>query len=174
MFNCVTCKEQFQYVGRKEHWATCSDKYACHVERCQDSAKIFESMTQLRDHWMNECNAISLQCSECEGVLTRPETHDHMPKCVQNLKEGMQRLQKLVQDLKAENESWKKAQTLPNPYKEQACKVCRAKPGFSYPYKEEGKEEVKAPEKSSLLEYCVWGHEMRFKEQEKPSSDAQD
>lgn len=99
MFNCDTCKEQFKYDGRQEHWATCSDSYTCRVDSCQDSSRIFESMTQLRDHWVNECNAISLQCSECEGFLTKPETLDHMPQCIQNLKEGMLKLNKLVQDL---------------------------------------------------------------------------
>jgi len=40
----------------------------------------------------------------------------------------------------------------------------------SNPYKEEKKEEVKAPENISL-EFCVWGHEMLYKVQEKSSTD---
>lgn len=55
-----------------------------------------------------------------------------------------------------------KAKFLPNPYK--ARKV------VSNPYKEEKKEEVKAPENISL-EFCVWGHEMLYKVQEKSSTD---
>ena len=64
----------------------------------------------------------------------------------------------------------KKAQTLPNPYRDQPAKSGRAKPKVSNPYKEEGKEEVKAPE-NSLLEFCVWGHEMVYKVQEKTPKD---
>ena len=59
----------------------------------------------------------------------------------------------------------KKTKSLPNPYK--------AKPKVSNPYKEEGKEEVKAPE-NSLLEFCVWGHEMAYKVQEKTGLDQQE
>ena len=69
----------------------------------------FASVEELTDHLRNECELISLMCTNCEAVIKRSETPLHScdgywRKLTKDQQEEIQKLREEVQSLRETNE----------------------------------------------------------------------
>ena len=85
LFNCDKCSKQFTYEKRKEHWQSCGNEIKCKIPGCAHADRVFDFKESLRLHWLNECEAIELTCSNCGAKVKRGEVAGH--RCDHALKE---------------------------------------------------------------------------------------